>query len=156
VRTEASFSLRPVTAEDRPFLLRLYAGTRAEELAQTGWSEEQKAAFIRMQFEAQDIDYRRNYDPSTFYLIESAGEPVGRLYLYRTPAEVRVVDIALLPEFRGRGLGTLVLQDVLADADRAGQKVSIHVEIFNRARRLYERLGFNLKKDEGVYLLMER
>jgi ribosomal protein S18 acetylase RimI-like enzyme len=84
------------------------------------------------------------------------GEPVGRLYVHRGPSEIRIVDIALLPEHRGDGLGTLLLRDLLAEADAAGKSVTIHVERMNPALRLYERLGFSVAEDKGVYLFLER
>jgi ribosomal protein S18 acetylase RimI-like enzyme len=84
------------------------------------------------------------------------GEPAGRLYLYRQAEDWRIMDIALLPEFRNRGFGTALLDSLIAEADAAGVKVSIHVEVFNPARKLYQRLGFRQAAERGVYLLLER
>jgi len=136
--------LRPARAEDREFLLRVYASTREEELRLVDWSDAQKTAFVRQQFEAQDAYYREYYDPASFEVIEVKGEPVGRLYVARWEDEIRIVDIALLPEHRGRGVGT---------AER--KRLSIHVEVNNPARRLYARLGFAPVEERGVYVLME-
>ena len=150
-------ALRPVGDADRAFLAHVYASTRADELAILPWTDEQKAAFLAHQFEAQDAHYRSNYGDATFDVIEVDGEPAGRLYVHRGPREIRVVDIALTPPFRGRGLGTRVLKDVIAEAEAGGRKLSIHVEMHNPARRLYERLGFRpVAGGDGVYLLMER
>jgi ribosomal protein S18 acetylase RimI-like enzyme len=149
-------ALRPVRSSDRPFLAQLYASTRAEELAVLPWPEEQKAAFVAQQFEAQDAAYRTCYDGATFEVIEVDGEPAGRLYVDRTVGEIRVVDITLLPEYRGSGVGTALLRGLLAEADAGGRRVTIHVERFNRALRLYERLGFSVVEDKGVYLYLER
>jgi ribosomal protein S18 acetylase RimI-like enzyme len=149
--------LRPVGDADRAFLAQVYATTRADELAILPWTEEQKAAFLAHQFEAQDAHYRTHYGDATFDVIEVAGEPAGRLYVHRGPREIRIVDIALTPPFRGRGLGTGVLRELIAEAEAGGRKLSIHVEMHNPARRLYERLGFRPAGDgDGVYLLMER
>ncbi|MFW6077993.1 MAG: GNAT family N-acetyltransferase [Gemmatimonadota bacterium] len=149
-------ALRDATPDDRELLYRVYASTRREELAAVPWSGEQKDAFLRMQFDAQDRHYREHYADAAFHVVERHGEPVGRLYVARWPDEIRIVDIALLPEHRGRGIGTALLEALLAEADAAGSGVSIHVERFNRARRLYERLGFAEVEDRGVYLLMKR
>jgi GNAT superfamily N-acetyltransferase len=147
--------LRSVGANDREFLRRVYGSTRENELRLVDWSAEQKDAFIRMQFEAQDTDYRRNYSGASFDVIEAEGQPVGRLYVDRRRDEIRIIDITLLPEHRGRGIGTLLIRGVLNEAATAGKRVSIHVERNNPARRLYERLGFTPVEDRGVYLLME-
>jgi GNAT superfamily N-acetyltransferase len=148
-------SLRPITSSDESFLARVYASSRAEELAITGWSEEQKAAFCRSQFEAQRAYYAENYRDACFQLIESDGWPAGRLYVARWEKEIRVVDITLLPEFRGNGTGTKLLCQLQDEARRAGKPLTIHVERFNRALQLYQRLGFQQVEDKGVYLLMK-
>ena len=147
--------LRPAGAEDRDFLLRVYASTREEELRLVDWSDDQKEAFVAMQFEAQDAYYREHYDPATFDVIEVDGEPAGRLYVARWEDEIRIVDIAILSEHRGRGTGTALLTTLLDEAAAAGKRLSIHVELNNPAQRLYERLGFAPVEEHGVYRLME-
>lgn len=149
-------SFRPEEPGDAEFLFRLYSSTRAEELAMVAWPAEQKEAFLRQQFGAQHQFYREHYPDASFQVILLDGEPAGRLYVDRWAREHRIVDVALLPEHRGGGVGTRVLNEVIAAADRAGKPVSIHVEVFNPARRLYERLGFVQVADRGVHLLMER
>lgn len=148
--------LRPATDADLSFLLRLYASTRAEELAAVDWPAEQRDAFVRQQFEAQHAWYREQYVGASFDVVEVEGEPVGRLYVARWERAVRIVDVSLLPEWRGRGIGSRLLGALLAEADAVGKPVSIHVERFNPALRLYDRLGFALSEDKGVYLLLER
>jgi ribosomal protein S18 acetylase RimI-like enzyme len=149
-------ALRAARDGDRSFLAEVYASTRAGEMAMLPWTDEQKAAFVAHQFEAQDAHYRAHYDGATFDLIEVDGEPAGRLYVHRGPQEIRIVDITLTPAYRGRGLGTALLQDLIAEAAGAGRTLSIHVEMSNPARRLYERLGFHPAGEHGPYLLMER
>ncbi len=149
-------TLRPARPEDRELLLAVYASTRAEELAPVPWTPEQKSAFVKMQFDAQNADYSRNYVGADFSVIEVDGAPAGRLYVERRPAEVRLIDIALLPPFRGTGIGTRLLAELIADADARGVPLTLHVELFNPARRLYERLGFVPVEEHGAYLLMER
>jgi len=147
-------TLRPITPDDRDFLYRVYASTREQELAQVDWDAAQKAAFLRMQFDAQYQDYQKNYSQARFQIILLDGQPIGRLYVDRWANEIRIVDIALLPEYRNRGLGTGYLKDILAEGQRAGLPVTIHVERFNPALHLYERLGFQPIEDKGVYWLM--
>jgi GNAT superfamily N-acetyltransferase len=151
----SAVTLRPAAAEDEAFLFRVYASTREEELAITDFSEAQKKAFLTQQFAAQDRNYRENYTGATFDVIEVDGEPAGRLYVARWDEEIRVMDISLLPDYRGHGVGTLLLRQLLDEATRTRRRLSIHVEKLNPARRLYERLGFAEEADEGVYVLME-
>ena len=127
-----------------------------EELAVVPWDDAQKDAFLRMQFDAQDAWWRENYAAASFDVIVVDGEPAGRLYVHRGPSEIRIVDIALLPEHRGNGIGTLLLDGLLAEGDGGGKSVTIHVERMNPALRLYERLGFSVAEDKGVYLFLER
>ncbi len=150
-------ALRAATPEDRELLYTVYADSRAEELARVPWTAEQKAAFLRQQFDAQDAWWREHYTTAELSVIEADGEPAGRLYVDEWKREVRIVDVAVLSTFRGRGIGTRLVRDVIARADGAGKPVTIHVEMFNAgARRLYERLGFELVHEEGVYVLMRR
>ncbi|HEX6746983.1 MAG TPA: GNAT family N-acetyltransferase [Longimicrobium sp.] len=152
-----SVTLRPITDADLPFLLQLYGSTREPELAQVPWTLEQKAAFVRQQFEAQHAWWQENYAGARFDLVLVGGRPAGRLYVDVWEREVRIVDIALAPGHRNGGIGTMLLKRVFDEADAAGKPVSIHVEVFNPARRLYGRLGFVEKGKHGdVYILMER
>jgi GNAT superfamily N-acetyltransferase len=147
-------SLRSITPADVPFLAAVYASTRWDELAPTGWSDEEKAVFCRRQFDAQSAHYRENYPGAPLQIIERDGVPVGRLYVAPWEKEIRIVDISLLPEHRGSGIGTKLLHDLQEEARSVGKSLTIHVERFNPALRLYERLGFQQVEDKGVYLLM--
>jgi GNAT superfamily N-acetyltransferase len=151
-----AITLRPIGADDMALLCQVYASTRQEELAVTGWSAEQKQAFLAMQFNAQHAYYQENYSGAAFQVILLDEQPIGRLYLDRWPGELRIVDIALLPAHRGRGAGTTILNAILSEGRRLGLPVRIHVERFNPALRLYTRLGFRLAVNKGVYYLMER
>jgi GNAT superfamily N-acetyltransferase len=148
--------LRSATADDLPFLFRLYASTRQEELAPVGWPPDVQEAFLLQQFEAQHRWYHEQYAGASFDVIEVDGELVGRFYVARWERSIRVVDISLMPTHRGRGIGGALLSRLFEEADRDGKPVSIHVERVNPAQRLYERLGFRLAEDKGVYLLLER
>lgn len=147
--------LRAATDDDREFLIGLYGSVRAEELALVAWEEGQREAFVRMQFDAQDIQYRRINPNGTFDVIELQGRPVGRLYVDRRPTEIRIVDISLLPEFRGAGIGGGLLDELMREAAASGRRLTIHVEITNRAASLYTRLGFVEAARQGPYRRME-
>ncbi len=157
LRSESPIGLRAIRASDREFLREVYAHTRLAELAPLGWSPQQVEAFIDMQFEAQQRDYWNNYDTARFHVVTSEGVDAGRLYVERRADELRVIDIALLPRFRDRGIASALFQCLFDEADAQGIAVRIHVEIENRARRLYLRLGFVFTGESGpVYRLMER
>jgi ribosomal protein S18 acetylase RimI-like enzyme len=149
-------SLRPVREEDMEFLFHLYASTRADEMAMVmDWTDEQKEAFLRMQFRAQDAWYREHYEGAQLDLLLVDDAPAGRLYIHRREAEIRLMDIALLPEHRNSGIGSSVLRNLMAEAEAAGKPLTIHVEKYNPAMRLYQRLGFKAIADRGPYDLME-
>jgi GNAT superfamily N-acetyltransferase len=152
---EHGLHMRPETDADRGFLERLYATIRADEPGVADMPPDFKTAFLAQQFAAQYAHYSSSYRPvSDFRIIERGGEPIGRLYLFTKQDDVRVVDIALLPAFRGQGLGTALLSAVRDDAHASGRSVSIHVEQFNPAQHLYRRLGFRDVHLEGTYILM--
>lgn len=151
----AGITLRPITEADLTLLERVYASTREDELSVTGWSAEQKQQFLHQQFTAQHTYYQQHYEDSRFDVILRDGEPAGRLYVARWDKELRVIDIALLPEHRRQGIGTALLRELLAEAHAAGKPVRIHVEHNNPAMGLYQRLGFQRSGDTGVYYLME-
>lgn len=146
--------LRPIADADLPFLAELYASTREEELSQTRWTEPEKAAFLASQFNAQHTYYQAHYSAARFDLIEREGRAIGRLYLAPLGGELRIVDVALLPGERRRGLGTRLLRAIITRAESEGRSVSIHVERGNPALGLYERLGFRLREERGVYLFL--
>ncbi len=135
-------TFRPITAQDEPFLISVYASTRAEELAPVPWTPEQKLAFVTQQFRAQHAHYQQHFPDARFEVLLVDGQPAGRLYVRRTVEAISIVDITLLPPHRGGGLGTRLLRELLDEGARSGKPVRIHVEHFNRALRLYERLGF--------------
>lgn len=148
-------TLRPITDADASFLYEIYASTRVEELAPTNWDDEQKTAFLRQQFTAQHAHYQEHFRDASFDLLLSGGRPIGRLYVRRLPGEIRIVDIALLPDWRGRGIGGAIVERLIAEAHASGKPVRIHVEKQNPALRFYERLGFVPIEDKGVYLFLE-
>lgn len=148
-------SLRPVTPDDEEFLLSVYASTRADEMALADWSAEQKESFLRMQFRAQTQYYTENYKGAEFQVITLKDQLIGRFYIHRRGDEIRIMDIALLPDYRNLGIGSALLQEILEQGKNHNLPVTVHVEQFNPALRLYKRMGFRSKEDKGVYLLME-
>jgi len=101
-RLPAVIGFRPITDSDLPFLSRLYASTRAEEVAQVmDWTAEQKQQFLQMQFDAQHKFYQEQFKQAEFLLIEQDQQPIGRIYIDRREDETRLIDIALMPETRG-------------------------------------------------------
>ena len=135
--------LRRVTPEDRGFLERLYRSVRWDEFAPTGWTDAAKTAFLATQFDFQQRHYRHAFDGAEYYVIDHADGPIGRIYVDRTTPELRLLEISLLPERRGQGLGAALLGLLQAEV-RAGRAacVSLQVAHENPAGRLYERLGF--------------
>ena len=147
--------LRPATSEDETFLRQLFATTRADELAAMAWDENQKEAFIRMQFNVQKQQYAMSYPAAQHSLILLNDVPIGRLLLDKGELEFTLVDVALLPVHRGDGIGTGLIQDIVKEAAAAGKPVRLHVLASSAAKRLYERLGFSRVGGDAVYLEMK-
>jgi ribosomal protein S18 acetylase RimI-like enzyme len=147
--------LRASGPGDDALLIAVYGSTREDELTMTDWDDARKREFVEQQFRAQDLYYRANYANATYQVILVEGQPAGRLYVARWPDEIRIMDIALLAAFRGRGVGTHLLTELQHEATAEGKPLRIHVERFNPALSLYGRLGFRLVEDRGVYLFLE-
>jgi GNAT superfamily N-acetyltransferase len=147
--------LRPALPEDESLLLEVYASTRADELQLVPWSDEEKRAFVQLQFTAQSRHYTQYFPAAQWLIITTAAAPIGRLIIDRAGKEILLMDIALLPPYRNQGIGTALIRDLLDEAERADRPVRLHVEFFNPARRLYERLGFTQIGESGVHFEME-
>jgi GNAT superfamily N-acetyltransferase len=149
-------SLRPVTDADQEFLVGVYASTRAEELAQTDWDNSQKDAFIRWQFALQRQDYDTRYPNARYEVILVDDQPAGRIWVGTDDTQIRLLDIALLPEFQNRGAGAYLLRQLIDEAKRAQKPLRHMVFMLNdNAHRFYERLGFVEIEDVGGYKHME-
>ncbi len=152
---QQGFALRSETEADVPFLRGLYISTRWEELAVVpDWTDEQKTAFLESQFTAQRRHYLAYYANAAFDVLEDNGTQAGRLYLDRQDKTLLIIDVALLPDWRNRGIGTALIEAVFAEARLCGKDVSISVEKFNPAQRLYRRLGFREYAEDQVYWFM--
>lgn len=153
IEAAAAFGIayRPMTDEDLAFVAALYASTRAEEVASTGWPPEMQQAFLDQQHRAQHQHYRGAYPEGEWLIIERGGQAVGRLYLAEVGADINLIDISLLAEARGAGLGGAIMADLRDHAAARGKGIELYVEKFNPARRLYLRLGFAAVEEAGVY-----
>ncbi|HZT57420.1 MAG TPA: GNAT family N-acetyltransferase [Pyrinomonadaceae bacterium] len=150
-------ALRRATPEDHEDLVRAYASTRAGELAQvTWWDDAQKLDFCRMQYESQKGEYEKRFPDAEYDVILLDGRFAGRLWVARVEREIRLLDIALLPEAQNRGVGTALLTRLMDEARASGKRLRHMVFILNKdALRFYERLGFRVFEDVGGYQHME-
>jgi len=148
-------TLRPVAPGDEPFLRALYGSTREGELAPLGWTALQVDAFLDMQFRARQLQYRSQFPGAGDCVVLVGGDPAGRLYVDRGEALIRIVDIAMAPDYRGQGAGTALLGGLIEEASAAGKVVELHVEPSNPAQRLYRRLGFVEAGAASPYLRMQ-
>jgi GNAT superfamily N-acetyltransferase len=143
--------LRPARKDEEAFLFQVYASTRAAEMAWLDWAPEQKDAFLQMQSTAQLKHYRLNYPKAEYQIIEQNGVAVGRLIVDRSKNPILLMDIALLPEYQEKGVGTALIQDLMAEAASRNWSLCLHVETFNPAMQLYSRLGFVKNGEMGIY-----
>jgi ribosomal protein S18 acetylase RimI-like enzyme len=148
-------TLRDAGADDELFLLQVFACTRAAELSQVPWPDEQKVAFLQMQCQAQHSHYHERYPDGDFKVILRDDEPVGRLYLARDSGLIKILDITVLPQFRNSGIGSELIRGVLDEAVNSARNVQIYVETFNPSLHLFERLGFKSIAEEGINFLLE-
>jgi ribosomal protein S18 acetylase RimI-like enzyme len=150
-----ALTLRPVLQEDEDFLFEVYVSTRTDELIQTGWDDAQKQSFLKLQFAAQRQYYEDRFPEGKHQIILVNNLPAGRIYVASSDKEIRILDLALLPQYRNAGIGTSILQNILTEAKTSGKPVRIYVESFNRSLRLFERLGFRKANEAGLHFLME-
>jgi ribosomal protein S18 acetylase RimI-like enzyme len=157
LRRAAAFGVtyRTLREDDLPFIAALYASTRTEELAVTGWPDEVKSAFLEQQHRAQHHFYQANYPGAEWLIVEQDGAGIGRLYLQQRETDIRLIDIALLPAFRRAGIGGAMIGDLLEWAGALSKSISLHVEPNNPVRPLYVRLGFESLGLAGAYEAMQ-
>jgi GNAT superfamily N-acetyltransferase len=148
--------LRPVTLADDPFLLSVYASTRADELAQVQWQEGQQEAFVKWQFDMQRREYDARFPDAEYDVIEIGDKPAGRIWIGRAENQIRLLDIALLPVFQNRGAGTILVKHLIDEAKATNKQLRHMVFVLNNdADRFYVRLGFVEIEDVGGYKHME-
>lgn len=147
-------SIRPFQPGDWVFSYAVYASTREDEMALVDWTPEQKTAFLNMQFNAQRTHYEKYYPFSEYQIIQLGSQPIGRLIIDRSKNPILLIDISLLPEYRNQGIGTNLLKSLMVEAACLKWSLTLHVEIFNPALKLYERLGFCKTSEQGIYYEM--
>jgi GNAT superfamily N-acetyltransferase len=151
-----TLTLRQVSAADDEFLLSVYASTRAEELGQVEWEEGQQAAFLKWQFEMQRREYNARFPDAEYNLVLIDDHPAGRIWIGRDVEQIRLLDIALLPEFQNRGAGHVLLHRLINESKQTGRPLRHMVYVLNNdAHRFYERLGFVVIDELGAYKHME-
>lgn len=152
----ARLTLRPITGEDAQFLLAVYESTRADELAQVEWPPGQREAFLNWQFETQRREYDARFPDAEYDVILIDDQPAGRIWIGEDETQIRLLDIALLPEFQNRHAGTTLLRRLMSGAKSANRPLRHMVFVLNNdAHRFYERLGFVIIEDLGAYKHME-
>lgn len=149
-------SFRTETAADLDFSASLFAQTRLAELNAVPWTDAQRLAFCRQQFDAQHAHYKKHYPRAEFLIVEARNVPIGRVYFEQTESELRLMEITLDESFRQRGLGSAISHAIAFHAESAGLAAGLHVESFSPARRLYLRQGFLDVETRGIYVYMRR
>jgi ribosomal protein S18 acetylase RimI-like enzyme len=152
---KSSLRIRPELPEDENFLWQVYATTREDELNLTNWNAETRRAFVDSQFKAMRIGYAAQYPEAEFCVIMLGEERIGRMVVDRGPGVLRLVDIAVLPEYRGRGIGSHYLKKLANEAEQNKKMLRLHVFKGSRPWRLYERLGFVKIEENGPYEHLE-
>lgn len=148
--------LRSVEERDGSFIEMVYRSTREAELKLTDWTEQQKKAFIMMQSMAQLAEYKEKFPGADFQVIVYKKKDAGRFYTWENENEIRLIDITLLPQFRGKGIGNYLLMELIKRSKKTQKKISLHVEAINPALQLYLRMGFVHIKNNGRHYYMER
>ena len=147
--------LSPIDNFDESFLLTVYASTRSKEMALVSWSDEQKRAFLEMQFQAQHNYYLSRYPNASYSIINLEEQPIGRLYVDRQKDKIKILDITVLPEYRNRGVGTKLIAEILQAGEQAEKPVQIYIESYNPSANLFSRLGFQPIAEEGINFLLQ-
>jgi len=150
-----ALSLRPATNTDDAFSLQVYASTRANEMALVPWSDEQKQWFVEMQFNAQRTSYRQERPNAEWLILMQEKNAVGRMIVDRSDDVIRLMDIALLPEYRNQGIGSKFMNDLIQESRETGKSILLHVEGYNPAFNLYSRMGFKKIGEQSFYVAME-
>ncbi len=150
-----NIQLKPATFEDEDFLYHVYRTTREQEMAMVPWTEEQREAFLRMQFSAQQNDYSKRFPDAKQTIIVVDEVSIGRLHVVETEDKFKILDITVLPDHRAKGVGSSILNDIQAHAQRSGTHVSIYVETFNPSLSFFEKRGFERIENAGIYWLLE-
>jgi GNAT superfamily N-acetyltransferase len=150
-----SLSLRRATSGDDDFILKLYKSSRGDDLRELGWEESRIDEFLTMQYEAHRTFEAGDYPDASDEVIIFEHRPVGRLLVDRREAEIRIADLALLPEYRNRGLGSFLIRNLQKEARTAGRPLRLQVITFSPAINFLERLGFERTSETGSHFQLE-
>jgi GNAT superfamily N-acetyltransferase len=153
---QAGLVLRPALPLDLELLAAIYATTRTDEMNLVAWSPEQKKAFTDSQSRLQESHYATHYPEAERLLVEREGSVIGRIYVDCSGSDARLMEITILPELRRHGTGTLIIGEFIRWTDSMRHDASLHVEPFNPAKRIYERMGFAVRETVGIYEFMVR
>ena len=145
---------RAVRPSDREFLFRVYVSTRPD-ITLTNLTEPEKVKLLKSQYDAQHRHYEAYFSTADYLVVLRGAQAIGRFYVYRGSDEIRILDIALLPEFRSLGIGSIIMSDVIKEAAVADKPVRLYVEIESGALRFYERLDFVKVAEQGAHYFME-
>jgi ribosomal protein S18 acetylase RimI-like enzyme len=153
-KENALLALKPAQQIDEAFMLAVYANSRADEMALTGWRPNQQDAFLYMQFDAQKHSYATQFPQAEYSVVEWDGAPCGRLIVDRSGKEILLIDLALLAQFRRKGIGSILMGQLMEEGTRTGKAIRLHVERFNPILSWYQRLGFKTESESAIYLEM--
>lgn len=148
-------ALVSITKSDEQFLTELYASTRAAEMAIAPWNEEQKRAFLKMQFEAQDRYYRERYPNASFEIIKLNDQSVGRFYHAELADQIRIIDLAFLPEHFDKKVFIELVERMMQKGEQAGKPVRIYLESLDPTVEIFVNLGFQKIDEHGIYFLWQ-
>jgi len=148
-------TFKKIQEQDQEFITKVYRSTREKELDLTNWPEDQKHRFTIMQMIAQLTDYEKNYKGATYEMVLYKKKPAGRLYLWETNNEIRIMDLSLLPEFQGKGIGRDILAGIVQSAKQKKKIASLHVIHGHPSKRMYERVGFKKVSETATHEYME-
>lgn len=154
--SDINISLRPVRDEDKEFLCEVYCSTRRDEVATFGWDAAQADAFLRMQFTMQQGAYNVQSPNAEYSVILLSETPSGRMIVNRTSSAMTLIDVTVLPQFRGIGIGTYLIKRLQDEAAASEKPLILHVDKGNQsAMKLYEKLGFRVKSEAALAYEME-
>lgn len=152
----SKINLKPITEEDKAFLCQVYISSREDEMGIKDWQEKERTEFLESQFNMQHTYYMKSYQNPSFDIVLMGNTAIGRLYVERTAEEIRVIDISLLKEYRGLGVGTQLFNSLIKESENKNMNLTLHVEYYNFAKQWYEKIGFKQCGENGVYVFMIR
>jgi ribosomal protein S18 acetylase RimI-like enzyme len=149
-------SLCPIEPKDNEFLLRVFKESRPDLNLINDISEEQRESIILEQFKMEKQQLEQIYPNAEFSIIKLNEEPIGRIYIYYGETTNRIVEIGLLEDYRGLGIGQRLMTTVIGNATKMKKNVRLQVAWFNqRAYKFYERIGFKVIENQEVFFEME-